>query len=114
MSTVGGKPRVAVLGIDGCPNLAPTRALVERIACELGLDPTIETIEVPDAESAAQLRFLGSPSVRVDGVDVEPGAEGRSEHVFACRVYGTPDGYAGQPREAWVRDGLRAAGEAGL
>ena len=102
-------PRVEILGFEGCPNVAPTHALVERVARELGLEPVVEVVDVADAEDAVKLRFLGSPSVRVDGVDVEPGAEARSDHVLSCRVYGTAGGYSGQPSEAWVRDALRRA-----
>jgi hypothetical protein len=33
-------------------------------------------------------RFLGSPTVRVDGRDIEPGAAGRTTYAYACRTYG--------------------------
>lgn len=108
---VAERPQVEILGFEGCPNVAPTRALVERVARELALEPVVEVVDVVDAEAATKLRFLGSPSVRVNGVDVEPGASERSDHVFSCRVYRTPDGLVGQPSEGWLRDALvRAAG----
>ena len=56
-------------------------------------------IDVPDAEAAAALRFIGSPTVRVDGHDIEPGADTRDGFVLACRVYKTDSGYSGQPDE---------------
>jgi hypothetical protein len=52
------------------------------------------------------LRFLGSPTVRVDGVDVEPGAEKRRDFAFSCRIYRSEDGASEQPAESWVRDAL--------
>jgi hypothetical protein len=107
MTAEEAKPHVEILAFQGCPNVGPTRALVERIARELALDPVLEMIDVPDAEAPRGLRFLGSPSVRVNGVDVEPGADERCDYVFACRVYRTPDGYAGRPSEEWLRDALR-------
>ena len=55
------------------------------------------------------MRFLGSPTIRVDGRDVEPGADERDEFVLACRIYRTPAGLRGEPAEAWVRDALLAA-----
>ena len=76
------------------------------MAAELHLDPTIDLVEVADADSAARLRFLGSPTVRVDGRDVEPGASERYEFVLSCRVYRTERGLAGQPDEAWIRHAL--------
>ena len=103
------RPRVEILYFDGCPNHEPARALVERVAAELGLHAKIELIEVADADSASRLRFLGSPTVRVDGRDVEPDADVRSDFVLSCRVYRTDRGFAGQPDEAWVRDALERA-----
>ena len=103
------RPRVAILYFKGCPNHEPARALVERVAAELQLDPAIEFVEVVDPEAASKLRFLGSPTIRVDGRDVEPGAEERQEFVFSCRVYRTEQGLAGRPDEAWIRAAMTAA-----
>jgi hypothetical protein len=100
------RPRVEILYFEGCPNHAPARALVERVASELRIVPEINVVEVPDAEAAPQLRFLGSPTVRVDGRDVEPGAEARGDFVFACRMYRTERGFSGQPDAGWIRDAL--------
>jgi len=101
-----GAPRVEILYFEGCPNHQETRALVERIAVELRVDPEIDMVEVPDADTARSLRFLGSPSVRVNGCDIEPGADGRSDGSFSCRVYRSDHGLARQPAEAWLRDAL--------
>jgi hypothetical protein len=100
------RPRVEILFFEGCPNREATRALVERGAAELGLEPAIEMIEVSDARSAKGLRFLGSPTVRVGGRDVEPGAEARGDFAFSCRVYPSERGLSGQPDESWVRRAL--------
>ena len=103
------RPRVEILYFDGCPNYEPARALVERVAAELGLHAKIELIEVADADSASRLRFLGSPSVRVEGRDVEPGADERSDFVLSCRVYRSERGLVGQPKAVWIRHALSAA-----
>ena len=100
------RPRVEILYFDGCPNHEPARALVERVAAELGLHAKIELIEVADADSASRLRFLGSPSVRVEGSDVEPGADERSDFVLSCRVYRSERGLAGRPEADWIRRAL--------
>ena len=103
------RPRVEILYFDGCPNHEPSRALVEQVAAELGLQPEIELVEVTDAGTATRLRFLGSPSVRVDGRDVEPGADERSDFVLSCRVYRSERGLAGQPEADWIRRALSEA-----
>jgi hypothetical protein len=103
------RPRVEILYFEDCPNHKPARALVERIAGELRVEPEIHTVEVPDVNAAIQLRFLGSPTVRVNGRDVEPGAEGRREFVLSCRVYRSERGLSGQPDEGWIREALAEA-----
>jgi hypothetical protein len=103
------RPRVEILYFDGCPDHEPARALVERVATELQVEPAIELVEVGEPGAAAELRFLGSPTIRVDGRDVEPGAEERDEFVLSCRVYRSEQGLAGQPDEEWIRAALGGA-----
>ncbi len=113
MGSNGERPRVEILYFDGCPNHQLALALVERVAGELGLEPEIRLVNVPDPETADRVRFLGSPTVRVGGRDVEPGADERSDFVLSCRVYRTESGFAGQPQEGWVRNALARGKEAG-
>jgi hypothetical protein len=83
------------------------RALVHRVAADEGITPDVRLVEVTP-EDAERLRFLGSPSVRVNGRDVEPGADLRETFVLACRVYRTPTGFSRQPPREWVRAALTA------
>jgi hypothetical protein len=100
--------RVEVLSFAGCPNRDGAVRLVERVAAELGLQPEIRLIDIPDPETARRERFLGSPSIRVNGRDVEPGADTRGDYVYACRIYRTSRGQSGQPGEEWLREALAA------
>jgi hypothetical protein len=103
------RPLVEILYFEDCPNHEEARALVERVAAELRVEPKLQLVEVPDAAAAMRLRFLGSPTVRIDGRDVEPGAEARSDYVLSCRVYRGERGLSGQPAERWVREALAVA-----
>ena len=78
--------KIDVLYFDGCPNHQPAVAVAKQIVAELRLDADIEEVEV-GPEDAERLRFLGSPTVQVNGVDVEPSARSRSDFAFACRTY---------------------------
>jgi len=66
--------------------------MARAVAYEHGLDTAIEEIEVTSLDDVERLRFLGSPTVQVDGVDIEPAARSRTEYAMSCRLYGTPDG----------------------
>jgi|SRR5437667_6097298 len=101
-----GRPLVEILSFAGCPNQLGAVALVERVSGEVDLDPKIRVLDVPDQEAAQRLRFLGSPTIRVGGRDVDPHAEERSDYALSCRVFRTETGIAGQPDERWVRDAL--------
>lgn len=96
---------VELLYFKGCPNVEAVRTLVQRVADDEAITPDLRLVEVAP-EDAERLRFLGSPSVRVNGRDVEPGADEREAFVFACRVYRTPTGFSGQPAREWVRAAL--------
>lgn len=83
--------KISILYFDGCPNHPPVVEMARRVAAEHGLDAAIEEVEVgPD--DVVRLRFLGSPTVQVDGVDIEPAAHGRTDFAMSCRVYDTLDG----------------------
>jgi hypothetical protein len=111
---VAGQPRhrplIEVLYVRDCPNYAGALALVQRVCAELGIDAELRTSLIRDQTAAEHARFPGSPTIRVDGHDVEPGSEPPSEITIACRLYRLEHRFAGQPAERWVRDALLAAG----
>ena len=74
------------------------RALLDR----MDIDEPIELVRVESPEAAEQQRFLGSPTLRIDGVDVEPAAGERTDYGLKCRLY--PVDRRGQPlpAEQWV------------
>jgi hypothetical protein len=94
--------RIDVLTFEGCPNAHAAVELVNGVVNELHVDADVREIRVESAEEAERLRFLGSPTVRVDGHDVEPGAGERADYALACRVYQTPAGTAGVPDRDWI------------
>jgi hypothetical protein len=108
----GHRPLVEVLYVRDCPHHAGALALVERVCAELGIDTELRSSLIADQAAAERARFPGSPTIRVDGRDVEPGSEPPAEISLACRLYFHEHRLAGQPTERWVRDALLAAGRA--
>jgi len=78
---------IEVLYLKGCPNYPPTLALVREVVAELGVHARVIPVEVIDSADAERRRFLGSPTVRVNGVDIEPAARNRIDYAWACRRY---------------------------
>jgi hypothetical protein len=65
---------VHVLYTQGCPNLTPTIELIGRVASDIGTKLSIEQVLVTSQEEAFRLRCLGSPTVQIDGIDIDPAA----------------------------------------
>jgi hypothetical protein len=108
------RPLVEILYFDGCPNHEGARTLVERVSRQLGIEPELRLIDVPNDAAARRLRFLGSPTIRVDGKDVDPQSSRRRDYGRSCRVYQTESGLARKPDERWVFAALeRAASRSG-
>lgn len=80
---------VRVLCFEGCPNCEPTLLLVRQVVTDPGLEASVEPVLVKDADAAGRLHFLGSPTVRVNGIDIESEARTRSDYTFGCRMYGS-------------------------
>jgi len=95
-------PSVELLYFDGCPNYVEYLPRLQATLAAAGVKPQVSLRHIESEEAALAERFVGSPTVRVNGRDVEPGAETRLEYGLQCRLYRTADGWAGSPPEEWV------------
>jgi len=102
-------PRVELLWWSGCPSWEEAVRIVRGEMEAAGLDPeALEVREVRSDGEAERERFVGSPTIRIDGDDVQdPGEEPLG---LTCRVYRLRDGrISALPDPADLRDALRAA-----
>lgn len=70
---------VRILHMAECPATPGTIRLVESVARDLSIAIALERLLVETPEQAHALAFLGSPTVQVDGRDVEPEARSRTD-----------------------------------
>ncbi len=63
---------VVVLYNEGCPVTPKTIHLVEEYVSELGFHVEIRKVLVHSQEEANEWRFLGSPTVQINGIDIDP------------------------------------------
>jgi len=106
-------PRLELLWWEGCPSTDEALAILREEAEGLAIDPaSIEVREVGTPEAAEDEGFVGSPTIRVDGADVQPP---RDEPVgLTCRVYRLRDGRTSPvPDRADVREAIETAIEGG-
>ncbi len=99
--------KVEILYFDGCPSHEALLPRARALAAQHGAEVELRRVETPEAALAE--RFLGSPTVRVDGEDVDPGALGRGDFGLTCRVYHTEEGHSPVPPDQWIVDALRRA-----
>ena len=99
--------RVELLYFDGCPGYESLLPRLKRLLAERAPEATLELLAIESLEAAEEHRFLGSPSVRIDGRDVEPQADARKDFGLKCRLYATPDDRAREPRDEWILDALQ-------
>jgi hypothetical protein len=82
---------IELLWWEGCPSHPDALADLARILREEGVDADVKRVEIEDDEQARRERFPGSPTIRIDGQDIVPPAEGEP-FSLTCRVYRTRDG----------------------
>ena len=94
--------RVELLWFEGCPNHVAAETMLREVLAARDLPVAIERIEVPDEATGTAMCFPGSPTIRIDGEDVEPGWEPCEDCTPRCRVYATDEGLRGLPPREWV------------
>ncbi len=102
-----GVSSVELLYWEGCPSYPEALADLRAALAELGR-PELEVAltEITTEEQAAERGFIGSPTVRVDGVDPVPPPAGEPTGL-SCRVYRRRDGrYSPTPDPGELREAL--------
>ena len=98
---------IRLLFFEGCPHSDATFDLVRRVAGTERPDAVYESIEVGSRPDAVRLRFLGSPTVQINGIDIEPEARNRGDFAVTCRLYGA----SGVPGAGMIAAAIREAVE---
>jgi len=97
---------VELLYFDGCPGHAQFLPRLHELLDETGVSANIEQRRVESLDAAVAERFLGSPTVRINGQDIEPQAADRTDYGMKCRLYRTTDGLQGTPPDQLVLDAI--------
>jgi hypothetical protein len=84
--------KIELLFWRGCPSHPEAQQLLEQVLAERGIDEAVEVREVTTEEEARRLRFPGSPTIRIDGSDVDPEGAAAARPALTCRIYHLPDG----------------------
>lgn len=101
--------RIELLWFEGCPNHEAAEAMLRDALTRRGIDVPIRRVRVDDEETGKTVMFPGSPTIRIDGVDIEPDWTPCDDCTPRCRVYFTGSRLQGLPEREWVERALDAA-----
>ena len=101
-----------VLYFDGCPSHEALMPRLHELMAQAGVAAPIELKRVESVEAAERERFLGSPTVRVNGHDVDPTAGERTDFGLKCRLYPSAGGLSGTVPAEFVVAALTRARDA--
>ena len=100
--------RIEFLYWEDCPSHTDALVRLRRVLAEEGLPDELEIVRIESQQDAERYRFQGSPTIRFDGVDLQPeGVQGQA--MLTCRTYLTETGRLSPlPSETMIRRALRA------
>ncbi len=97
---------VELLYFDGCPNYKTALKELQEVIAEMGVSAKISMVRVKSEKDAGRLKFLGSPSIRVNGLDVDPLTEKSEHYSLRCRIYYANNRAWGYPTKEILRKAL--------
>jgi len=95
--------KIEFLYFEGCPSYKQALDYLKEIIDEEKLDANIELVLVESPEDAQKVGFQGSPSIKIDGIDLEDKNDGFS---FNCRLYSVDGELTGTPSKEFIKDRL--------
>lgn len=100
---------VTFLYYEDCPSHDLALGRLRQVLSEEGIEAAVEIVKVETDEQAVQLRFIGSPTIRIGGQDLDPPPPA-AQAALTCRAYRREDGRISPlPPPELIRRGLRAA-----
>jgi hypothetical protein len=104
--------KIDFLYYEDCPSHDAALERLHEVLDEEGVRAGIEITKVETSDQAQRLRFVGSPTILVEGQDIDP-PPAEAPYALTCRVYRWEDGrFSPLPSPDMIRRALRAASEA--
>ena len=102
--------RVAKIGIffiEGCPGVLPTAKHIKEVIAEESIDAEISLILIETPEDARQLHFTGSPTVRINGIDIETNIKDIKDYALRSRLYTIDGKNSDYPSKDMIRAAIK-------
>ncbi len=100
---------VTFLYYEDCPSHDVALERLRLVMAEEDIQAEIKIIKVETNEQAQSLRFIGSPTIRINSQDIDPPSPD-AYYVLTCRAYQLPDGRISPlPSPEMIRHALNEA-----
>jgi hypothetical protein len=100
--------KIEFLFWEECPSHPEARRRLQEVMADMGIEAAVEEIEVLTDEDARRLQFPGSPTIRVNGADVDPAGASQMGSALTCRIYRLEDGrFSPIPSKEMIRQALQ-------
>jgi hypothetical protein len=103
--------KIEVMYLAGCQNHEPTLRLVREILLQEGLEAEVSEIRIEDNRMIQETAFPGSPTVRINGRDIEKDIGLGGVAGLSCRTYRENHVTQPLPGRAMILRALREAEE---
>jgi len=94
---------IEVLYFEGCPNHLAAIEMIRETLKSLGRQCEIRQVEVRTQADAEAMAFVGSPSIRINGADIEAWARSAKDFGLSCRTYLDGSHRSGVPSRELLR-----------
>jgi len=100
--------RIQFLYWQECPSYEDALTRLKKVLREERIDCEIEQIIITSDDQAGILNFSGSPTVLINGRDIDPDGAQKQCSALTCRIYKLPDGRISPlPSEEMIRNAIR-------
>jgi hypothetical protein len=83
--------KITFLYYEDCPSHDVALGRLRQVMSEEGVQAEVEIIKVETDEEAQRLRFVGSPTILINGRDIDPPPPD-TYYALTCRAYRLEDG----------------------
>lgn len=101
--------KIELLYFDGCPTYQTALKYLREVIEEKKLGAGVEMVKIEGDGEALKNRFLGSPTIRLNGRDIEPGTEEIKDFSMSCRLYLEDDEVNKWPSKKMIAQAIDSA-----
>ena len=98
---------IGIFFIEGCPGVSSIADNIKEVIAEEAVDAEISLVLIETPEDARRLQFTGSPTVRINGMDIEPNRQAVKDYGMRSRHYNINGKKSDYPTKSMIRDAIK-------